>query len=242
MKKALTIIAVFLLIGSLKVNAQCTPDPSYTAPGTYPKCNVGLPNAPVGVLYLTTITVVIPKDTIILGLPIPVDSIGFTEVFGLPAGFAFTPNKPSHFWHGDSTGCVLIEGTPTASQVGTYPLKIMVMGYGGGFSMPDSITCYNIEIGPVGIEIVENEKFSQLQNSPNPFAFQTEISFNMPSKNIVHFIVFNILGDIVYKESLVVKQGENKIIFERNGLKSGMYMYKITDGRNSITKRMIISD
>lgn len=242
MKKALTIVAILLLIGSIKVNAQCTPDPSYTAPGTYPKCNVGLPNAPVGVLYQTTITVIIPKDTIILGLPIPIDSIGFTEVFGLPVGFTFTPNKPSHFWYGDSTGCALIEGTPTLSQVGTYPLKIMVMAYGGGFSMFDSIICYNIEIGSVGIETIKNEKFSQLQNSPNPFAYQTEISFNMPNGNIVHFIVYNILGDVVHKETFAVKQGENKIIFERNGLKSGMYMYKITDEKNSITKRMIISD
>jgi len=243
MKRILTLLVLISFFSIVKLNAQCTPDFSFTSPGIYPNCDTNLPISLTGQAYSTVITIVVPKDTVILGNTIPIDSIGVDSISGLPGGFAWAPNRPSGYWFGDSTGCAIITGNPSIAQMGIYQLTVYISAYGFGFSLPSTITCYEINItDQIGIECNEQNNFEVSQNTPNPFSKSTEIAFNSEVYGDFHFIVYSIMGEVVYQENIKAKPGENRIVFEANDLRSGIYMYKITNGKQAITKRMIISD
>ena len=81
------------LFSAFFANAQCTPDPQYTAPGIYPDTATGLAPAYVDQSYSEDITVITPTDTVvdILGqaLQVTIDSISLTSVSGLPPNFSY---------------------------------------------------------------------------------------------------------------------------------------------------------
>jgi len=143
MKKLLFSIVAIMTVGTLTVNAQCTPDPQYTLSGIYPDTLVGLPCAEVGVLYETTITVIVPVDSLydLPGIGVinaTIDSIVLQDnsspldgiaVNGLPPGFIYTCNPPSCSWPGGTTGCILLIGTPQAGDEGTYNIVVEVDAY-----------------------------------------------------------------------------------------------------------------
>jgi len=162
MKKLLSLIVVTVFVGTVTVSAQtCTPDAQYTKDGIYPDTLVGLPCAEVGVLYQTTITVIVPVDSIYdLGGSIGVinatiDSIVVQDntgdgiaVNGLPPGFIKVCNPPSCSWPGGSTGCLLLIGTPSAGDEGTYNIVV-------------EVDAYALELVPFGNPPVNLEKVDQ---------------------------------------------------------------------------------
>ena len=81
-------------LGTTFANAQCTPDPQYSAAGIYPDTSTGLATAYVGQSYYQNITVITPTDTVVDILQNPVqvtiDSISLTSVSGLPSNFTYS--------------------------------------------------------------------------------------------------------------------------------------------------------
>lgn len=79
------------------------------------------------------------------------------------------------------------------------------------------------------------------QNYPNPFNPVTNIEFQIANSELVEIKVYDITGKEV--ESLIneYKQpGTYQIIFNANNLASGIYFYRLTAGKFSDTKRMIL--
>jgi hypothetical protein len=98
MKKLLLILT--FAFSAFFANAQCTPDPQYTAAGIYPDSATGLLPAYVGLAYNQNITIITPADTVVdifLGsmVPVTIDSINLTNVTGLPASFSYSCDPPS---------------------------------------------------------------------------------------------------------------------------------------------------
>jgi len=93
-----------------------------------------------------------------------------------------------------------------------------------------------IEVQP-GISV----KFSVSQNFPNPFNPTTRIEFTIPSDNKVEVKVYSVLGTEIatllneYKEA-----GSYSIDFSASNLVSGVYLYRITSGKYSEIKKMIL--
>ncbi len=89
-----------------------------------------------------------------------------------------------------------------------------------------------IDLGtPLGFELS--------QNYPNPFNPSTTIKYELPEAAFVKLSVFNILGEEV--KVLVSKfqqQGVYSINFNAEGLKSGIYFYKLSAGNFLSTKKM----
>jgi len=241
MKKLLLLLIIVPFLGISSAFSQCTPDPMYTSPGIYPDSATGLPHAYANVYYETTITCVIPVDTNVMGFTVPIDSIGIVSFTGLPTGFNYTPNRPSGYWLGGTTGCVLVSGQNP--NVGTYPLSISLMGYAGGMSVPFTIDYYNIVIDSTSASIQENQSknFEVFQNSPNPFAQFTEISFASDIIALYNVEVFNMIGKVVYNDVIKAQKGINKLNFNAADLPQGIYFYKISNGNRTTTKRMIIA-
>lgn len=93
--------------------------------------------------------------------------------------------------------------------------------------------------------VEENNKpiqsFQLFQNYPNPFNPTTDIRYKVPEKCFVTIKVYDVLGKeiaILVNEEIPI--GNYEVEFKANRLASGIYLYKITAGSFSQTKKMIL--
>lgn len=83
--------------------------------------------------------------------------------------------------------------------------------------------------------------YSLSQNYPNPFNPSTQISFNLEKSGMTELTVYNLLGQKVASLiNSILSSGEHNVTFNASNLPSGMYLYKLTSGSYSITKKMVL--
>ncbi len=244
MIRLFTLISLALL-SPLLIQAQCQPDPQYTEPGIYPDSATNLPHAFATYEYNAVFTAIIPADTMLLpGLTLRIDSIGVTDIQGLPAGFSAIPNRPSAFWHGGTSGCMLITGTPTEAQVGTYPLQITVVGYIGGLGLPNAfvIDYYSITVREAAVYgFSENHKNPlQLKSSPNPFRENTSVSFQAPETASYEIALFDLLGRKLGSEQIFATSGRVTHAPETVHLRQGTFICTVTNLKSGATSSIRI--
>lgn len=97
----------------------------------------------------------------------------------------------------------------------------------------------------VHVEALPTE-FSVGQNSPNPFNPETAIRYSIGKASAVRFEVFNLLGQNVWREDFGVQAPgtydlhwscENS---QAGQLPSGVYLYRVTAGDESASRKMIL--
>jgi hypothetical protein len=229
----------------------CTPG-NFTGHGIHPDSATGFVPGYANQPYTQLITVVVPQDTTPPFPPIPIswDSTVLINIQGLPNGFTYAcwntsaPNARCR-WKGNTTGCAIITGNPTIADTGTYHLTVHTNNYLGGSSSPIAYTInyYKIRInGPLGLVNLDPNKFMVGDCSPNPFTNKTEIKFNAPDQKLLTIKVYNMVGVEVYSTTYRPVRGINQFDFERNTLPSGIYVYAISNGEQTISKRMVISN
>jgi hypothetical protein len=86
----------------------------------------------------------------------------------------------------------------------------------------------------------QEKSIDGLVASPNPFTNNTTIFINSKISQNVILTVRNVLGKTVYSKRIKVTNGRNSIPFDRNDLKSGMYIYAIQSNKEVISKRFVI--
>jgi hypothetical protein len=244
-KKILLFTSLFFT-GVMFINAQCTPDGSAVDPGIYPDTATNLSYAYATIPYYETMTAVIPKDTFYQGFTLQIDSIGITSITGLPAGFIYTPNSASGYWPGwpdGSSGCILISGTATQAQVGTYPLIINTKAYAslGGLSQTqtDAVTGYKIIIKDTALGIDEyNQDAISFITYPN--LNDNSIIAKIHSNSVLNDAVI-IINDITGRESMRLNNlnGTDFIISNRN-LSNGVYIISIINNEKIIARKKVI--
>jgi hypothetical protein len=76
---------------------------------------------------------------------------------------------------------------------------------------------------------------------PNPFNSECKIGFSLPEESRVTIEVFDALGRKVVKLlNKTLSAGEHSVTFDAADLSSGTYFYKMTAGRFSQTKQMVL--
>lgn len=244
-KKILLLVAAVALFGITNSSAQCTAGPE-TAGGIYPDSAQGLPNGYVGTPYSATMTVVVPHDTTVSGFPIPIDSLVLVSFTGFPpaGGFTYICSTNHCSFKGGTKGCVLISGLPTVADTGTWHLSATVDAYVGGSTtpIPEHINYYKITIlNATGIQTLDMTKFDVGQNIPNPFDQKTKIIFTTPTASTMTLSIYNVLGRLMLQSKFQSEKGYNSYELSANNFPSGIYMYSLSNGKSSITKRMIIT-
>lgn len=79
------------------------------------------------------------------------------------------------------------------------------------------------------------------QNSPNPFSGSTTISFYLPEEENVTLEIFNSNVETVEKiENKKFSAGKNSYVFNANGLKPGIYYYRLKADDFVDVKKMIL--
>lgn len=86
----------------------------------------------------------------------------------------------------------------------------------------------------------QQKSIDKLVASPNPFINNTTIYVNSKTSQTVILTIRNVLGKTVYSKEIKVRNGRNSIPFQRNDLKSGMYIYAIQSNKEVISKRFVI--
>ncbi|MCX7610788.1 MAG: T9SS type A sorting domain-containing protein [Ignavibacterium sp.] len=136
-----------------------------------------------------------------------------------------------------------VKGNGTTTQVnrysyidknlepGKYFYRLKQLDYSGAYEYSNEIEVdFNLITG-----------FNLEQNYPNPFNPVTKIRFSILEKSQVKLAVYNLIGEVV--ATLVNKpmdMGTYEVEFDGSGLPSGMYIYKLEAGGNSIAKKMMI--
>lgn len=95
-----------------------------------------------------------------------------------------------------------------------------------------------------GVEKVNSAvpvEFTLSQNYPNPFNPSTTIDYEVPSHGLVSLTIFNLLGqrvaDLVHGEQT---PGRHTIRWNASNLASGVYFYRLTQGQNVMTKKLML--
>ena len=81
-----------------------------------------------------------------------------------------------------------------------------------------------------------------LQNYPNPFNPSTTIRYRLPSRSHVTITVFNTLGQQV--ATLIqgeMDAGYHEVQFDSSRLASGIYIYRLTAGNYSVSRKMALT-
>jgi hypothetical protein len=83
--------------------------------------------------------------------------------------------------------------------------------------------------------------FEMTQNIPNPFSSTTDIGFSMPSQGYIEFKVVNLIGKEMIRQVMEADAGRNILRFDGSDFMPGVYVFSLSNGSQTLTRRMIIS-
>jgi hypothetical protein len=109
---------------------------------------------------------------------------------------------------------------------------------GGAFTVSSYVLRVSKETG-VG-ELLNTSRFDLGQNYPNPAGDESIVSFTTPSTSNVEFRVYNMLGMLVKSQDILSEKGLNQVKVNTRDLSSGMYVYTMTNGGTTLTKKMTV--
>jgi hypothetical protein len=253
MKKIL--LTLTLALAFIGAQAQCTPDPQYTAVGIYPDSLTGLSPATVGIAYNQNITIIVPSDTVadVFGqmVPVTIDKIDLTSVTGLPSSFSYSCDPPSCSFPGGTTKCAeLSSAAPTSSEIGLHQIIFKTTTYVSGVpfigttTQNDTIDYYYLQVSGVTSTInqFDNTTFELKEVYPNPVSNQAKIQFVSGTTENITFKIYNLLGEEIESQLISSSKGVNTINLNTSSYAEGIYLYSINNGNKVLTKRMIIKN
>ena len=232
----------FILLSCIAFSgySQCTPDDKYKDEemGSYPTPEEGLEKAEVGKGYEQVLSLVIPEKADNFELEKGV----LKDMKGLPDGFTYECGEPDCTYE-PGFHCLLISGTAKEGQVGVYDLSFVIDVYlkGAPVATPVNYDDYKLEIiAASSVNDINSIAFGVSQNSPNPFSNETAFKISSLTQMNLDFSIIDLVGKEVFSDKISVSPGETNYQFSSDNLNKGIYLYRVTDGLSSITKRMII--
>jgi len=114
---------------------------------------------------------------------------------------------------------------------------------GNAIDAPMPIILLDQVVTPVSVELESNQVPSQFflnQNFPNPFNPSTQIKFGITEAANVDLRIYDILGSevAVVINNQYLAAGSYNTKFDAANLASGIYIYKLTAGANTVSKKM----
>jgi Secretion system C-terminal sorting domain len=85
-------------------------------------------------------------------------------------------------------------------------------------------------------------KFTLYDAYPNPFNPSTNIKFSISQAGLVSLKVYNTLGQLVKTivDNVYKAKGDYQVNISMDNLSSGVYFYRLEEGNNAITKKMVL--
>ncbi len=112
---------------------------------------------------------------------------------------------------------------------------------GWAFGTKGNILKYNPAVIGIGSNEHVPEAFSLSQNYPNPFNPNTTIGYTLSSGGIVKLEIFDVGGKFITSlENVYRPAGYHEVVWDAANFASGVYLYRISTGFGSITKKMML--
>jgi hypothetical protein len=96
----------------------------------------------------------------------------------------------------------------------------------------------------LGVDDVERPlptDFALKQNYPNPFNPSTEIAFELPKESQVRIEIYSLLGQLLGTVMNERRQaGYHTVRFNASDLPTGLYLYRLTAGEKTFTRKMML--
>lgn len=223
---------------------DCTPDPELVDTANPGEVVVlPLPDAIQFENYDYTVTIIPPATY--EGLDV-IYSIVIDSVVGLPPGMNWYKNEEEFFvTDPDTRYCVNLYGEPT--EQGEFPMILYITPYIDFFGTPvastqqvDDTSMSIFVDAPVGLP-KQIDVFDAKLAYPNPFSEETRIEVESVNSGNAKLQVYNVLGNLVYKEDLHARQGVNRFRFTGRDLCAGTYIYTIQLNGKKETFRLMKS-
>ena len=240
----LIVVSCILLLAGLQAFAQCEPDTTcLDVNETVAFCPKNLQEGIIDEPYEAVLTVVPPSEFELEGVRLEVAYLEIDSVTNFPPGITYTTNAER--FYADSAYCVLISGTPT--ETGEFVLELYVtpyiryplLGVLKGSQVIDNTSIVLTVNNVTGFDHPNAKQFEVFQNVPNPFSQSTRIGFYSPVRDNIDFKIYNILGELIHEESRLVTPGEHFFRFDGSELLPGSYLYLVTSGSSSLTRKLI---
>ncbi len=265
MKKILLCLTVLFTFAGAVSGQTCTPD--LTLPDTvivfplpYQDTVPGsgiMDTACVGLPFETVIQFKIPPQVVTQFGTFPINSVDLpTEgaVLNIPASMDYVCNPPNCVFKKDSTGCIVLFGTPQAGEENVYDLKVNVTIRSVldlPFTLPDGLIAvgnYYLHIKPEGFPNCSTTGTSEPESSgltaynrPNPLNDFTEIVVNARDGGPFNFVVTDLLGRPLHREAVQIFPGENIISYDATDLPAGFYLYTLENGKAYTSGKMLVN-
>ena len=242
---SLITILIFGFFTIVQLSAQCTPDTTcvdINEPGEY--CPQDFPLIYLDVAYDEVITFILAMEFEHNGTTYILDSLAVDSVRNIPPGMTYTSNATGYI--PEKAYCSQLSGTPTLA--GEFALKFYMtpfIDFGSGPELLghylDDTSVVIIVFDPSGINPSQVDQFKVLPTVPNPFSEITQMSFYTPYDDRVQLQVFNILGELMHKETERASPGEHQFEFNGSTLLPGTYFYRVTNNNAIYTGKFIKS-
>ena len=115
----------------------------------------------------------------------------------------------------------------------------------GGEKILSGCIINGVQYGTIVSVENENENFTPseyiLNNFPNPFNSSTNIRYTIPQSGRVRLKVYDLMGkEVAILLDRIQNAGSYDVIFQADGLASGIYFYTLTSGNFTATKKLIL--
>lgn len=210
----------------------------------------------VGVPFATILHLNVPSQFETTFGTFPVNSIdmptegAFTNV---PNSLDYVCNPPNCVFKKDSTGCIILFGTPQPGEEDVYDVKVNVTIRSIldlPFTLPDSTVIpgnYYLHVKPAGYPNCQSASATEPANSalsafnrPNPFSDYTEFVVNTQHSGRFRLTLTDVLGRPIHRQSVDLQTGENIIPFHKEALPAGCYLFVLDNGSVYTGGRMIV--
>lgn len=222
--------------------AQCVPDTSgcKNEGESSQVCPDSIPNGMQGVEYHQVITFIMP-DSVSVG-NLVLTKIRLDTVENLPAGIRFISAEKE--FYPDSVYCFELTGNP--DDTGTFHIKITLTPFvdvlGNEVAMPPQSDSTNIIMrieAPSGVDNIVHKEFSLIPGYPNPFRLSTRIGFYSQKQGSLELVIYNMIGEIIYREHLFATGGKAYFKFTGEDLPSGIYIYTVMNRQTSFKAKLV---
>jgi hypothetical protein len=133
------------------------------------------------------------------------------------------------------------ETVETGEDINTYEYSVKAVNQAGSSAYTDYIVIGGQDVSKKAPADILPTDFGLSENYPNPFNPTTQINYQLPKSVTVTLKVYNITGQVV---ATLVNSAKNAgyytVIWDASDFASGTYIYKLTAGSFSATKRMAV--
>lgn len=264
MKKLIPIFIVIPFLANYISAQDCVRDSSILgtenyfspAPWTPDAPLYNLPPACIGEDYLQSITLNVPISITLSGVDLPVSSFSIPTSSGIsnyPSGLLYSCDPPNCVFAAGTLGCIQLYKIPDESNAAPDTLDLSFNAV------------VNTSLGPIPIElpgqVIPGSRLylplspadacgmtsvvdhlyaiNSVSVFPNPFSDHTLIEIQCKQAGNYQFEVFDLLGNNLHSETVILNQGYNQITYNGSDLISGTYSFFFRNNDNILICRMV---